>query len=171
MRYPSAVLTLEVPMSTRITTFVVAGLVALFAAACDSTWTLDDPATESGALIVLDEVTPAVTKVLDIELLPTEALTSLHGMVEHRVLVQVMATYDPIPGPDPDPAELIVELRGQDVVTTHGMVVTLFDGTPTVIHLAAIVDARCLAMPGCLELAADRLDLSGGVLTLELLPD
>lgn len=154
-------------MLSRITTLILAGLATLFVTSCDDTWILDEPTTDSGAL-VLDEITPTVSKVLDVKLIPTEELTSMQGMIEHRVLVQIMATYEPVPGPCPPPAEVLLDIRGQHVVSTHGMIVTLFDATPSLIHLAATVDAECLAMPGCLELAAERLDLSGGVLTLEL---
>ncbi|MCC6622798.1 MAG: hypothetical protein IT385_16170 [Deltaproteobacteria bacterium] len=157
-------------MLSRFTKLFVAGLATIFVTSCDDTWTPDDPATEEGAL-VLDEVTPVAAKVLDVKLIPTEELTSMHGMIEHRVLVQIMANYDPVPGPDPDPAEVLIDIRGEHIVTTHGMTVMLFDATPSLIHLAATVDAECLALPGCLELVAERIDLSGGVLTLEVVHD
>lgn len=158
-------------MLYRFFMLLVASFVGLSAGACDDTWTLDEPSTASSALIKLNALEPAAEVVVDVELRPTAELVGLHGMIEHRVLVYILANYETVPGPCPPPAEVLVDISSMHMVENHTMQLMLFEAGPTMYEFEAVVDADCGDLRFCLSdlvFAAELLDLTSGNVTLEV---
>lgn len=143
-----------------------AGLALL---ACDNLELGSPVASTARAVMILDVSQPRLQRAIDLELVPSAYLETLHVTLEKRVRVVVEATYVPRPGgPDPSPAHVVIAAGGPSVLRSQGLDLTLTGAGRVVYELEADVEATCDAelCRASIDLDAARVDTGAGDVTL-----